>query len=114
MNDLAFNPDENRSLIGPAGLVSIFLGVVFWMVALMLPSFYRPAQPGGSMENSATLMGLATLVPAYIASLVGVVFAMRELAWRGRRAFGGYIGLALCASPSVAIMIWILGSAGAQ
>ena len=114
MSDMAVNPGDNRSLVGPAGLVSVFLGVVFWMVALMMPGVYLPAQPGGFMESNAALMGLATLVPAYIASLVGVVFGMRELAWRGRRAFGGYVGLTLCASPSVAIMIWILGSVGAR
>ncbi|MFQ5491053.1 MAG: hypothetical protein ACE5GE_10055 [Phycisphaerae bacterium] len=109
MTDTTANPAANQRGVGPAGLVSVLLGVVFWMAALMLPSVYMPPRSGGSVDWSNALMGLATLVPAYIASLVGVVFATRELALRGRRAVLGYIGLALCASPSVGIMIWILG-----
>ncbi len=113
MNETVVKASGQRGGVGPAGRVAMLLGVVFWMVALALPSVYLPDRSGGSADWSGALTGLATLVPAYIASLVGVVFAMRELAYRGRRAVWGYVGLVLCASPSVGIMFWVLGVVGA-
>ncbi len=99
--------------VGPAGIAAVAFGAVFWMSALAMPSFYSPGSAGESVAgDSAFMFGMATMIPGYIASLVGIICATRELAVLGKRAVIGYLGLAVCVTPTLALVAWLMVFAG--
>ena len=92
----------------------MILGAGFWIAALAMPEYYlggAGSERGGAGVHGA-LIGLATLGPAYIATLLGLICAVRELAIRGRQAVAGYVGLVACGLPTLAVLAWLTGMFG--
>lgn len=87
----------------------VALGVVFWVVvgSYWLFLFRRPEDYSGSFPELGLLV-IAGLVPVYIGTVVGFIMSIYLLRATQGKSKGGKIGLVLCGSASVGVVVVFL------
>lgn len=95
----------SQSKLKPA--TPIALGLMFWavMAALWLFLFRRPAESGAILHF---LLIIAVAVPAYIGTVVGCVMSYYVLHATNGRSWSARIGLFLCGSATVLVVVVLL------
>jgi|GEM_PF-2663616 len=89
--------------------VPIVLGAAFWIVIAVywLFLFRRPEEFTGSFLELGVFL-IAGLVPAYIGTVVGFIMSIYSLRAAQGRSWHARIGLVLCSSASVGLVIVFL------